>query len=281
MNLSIVLAILSGVGHTTAYIDYNRKILKGNTTPNGATWAIWSTLALVSSFSYISATGDIWKAIIPITNILLCIGTFAMALCLGKFQKLDVADWVALCLGIFAVVVWKFSTATYANVIVQVAIIIGFVPTWKSVWRDPSCEQQRPWWIWSATYCVALAVVFLRWRNQWIDLIYPANCILLHASVAVIKMIGGKMKNIESSVVKKFVREVVVNPILHALLGAILLGGICDGMSDGGEDRVIMQMVLAIFIFLEVVFLSTAVKMWIKERRGINFEWFWDWSLMD
>ncbi len=186
MNASIFLALLSGVGTTLAYLDYNRSVFKGETKPNGATWAIWSTIALISTSSYFAASGDIWKSIIPFANILLCIGTFVLALTNGKFKKLDLTDWCALTIGIVAIVVWKLTTATYANLIVQVAVIIGFIPTWRNVWRTPSCEKSRPWWIWSLSYVIASVVVVLRWKHQWIDIVYPALCIFLHASVPIV-----------------------------------------------------------------------------------------------
>ena len=33
-----------------------------------------------------------------------------------------------------------------------------------------------------------LSGVILRWNGQWTDLIFPVNCILLHASVAVLAL---------------------------------------------------------------------------------------------
>ena len=190
MNVpSILLAVLSGLLYVGAYLDYIRKVLAGRTAPNGATWAIWSAIALVSFSTYVIASGDLWKSILPLINIALCLTTFILALCCGKFRKLDVPDWVALALALTAVVVWKLSTAAYANMIVQVAIAIGFMPTWKAVRRDPFCEHPQPWWMWSSSYCIALLVVFLRWRDQWIDVLMPINCILLHASVPVLALI--------------------------------------------------------------------------------------------
>lgn len=181
---------MSGLGTTLAYLDYNRVVLKGETKPNGATWAIWSAVALVSTSSYFAASGDFWKSVIPFANILLCIGTFILALVGGKFKKLDATDWCALVIGIIAVVVWKMTNAAYANLIVQVAIIIGFIPTWHGVWKTPSCEKPRPWWIWMIAYGIAGIVVVLRWKNQWIDLVYPVLCVFLHASVPIVGIIS-------------------------------------------------------------------------------------------
>ena len=186
MNMGIILAIISGLGTALAYLDYNRVVLKGETKPNGATWAIWSTIALVSTSSYFASTGDVWKSIIPFANIFLCIGTFVLALIVGKFKKLDFTDWSALTIGIIAAIVWKLTTAAYGNLIVQVAIIIGFIPTWCGVWKTPSCEKPRPWWIWCVSYGIAGVVVIMRWRGQRIDLVYPWLCVFLHASVPLV-----------------------------------------------------------------------------------------------
>lgn len=192
MNISIILALLSGLGTTLAYLDYNRVVLKGETKPNGATWAIWSTIALISSSSYFASTGDFWKSIIPLLNIVLCIGTFVLALMGGKFKKLDVTDWFALAIGIAAIVVWKLTTASCANLIVQVAIIIGFIPTWHGIWKSPSHEKPRPWWIWCVSYGIAGIVVILRWKGQWIDLVYPWLCVFLHASIPIFGAVAKK-----------------------------------------------------------------------------------------
>jgi len=174
-----------------AYLDYIRKVLGGKTVPNGVTWAIWSAVALVNFGTYVIASGDFWKSIVPLVNIALCVTTFVLALSCGKFRKLDVPDWIALLLALSAVVVWQLSAAACANMMVQLAIAIGFIPTWKAVRRNPLCEQPQPWWMWSSAYCIALVVVVLRWRGQWTDVLLPVN-FFLHASVPVLALVQQK-----------------------------------------------------------------------------------------
>lgn len=199
MELSIILSTQAGLGYCLAYLDYNRGVLTGETKPNGATWAIWSAIAVVSTGSYFAASGDFWKSLLPILNIVLCIGTFVLALITGKFKKLDVTDWIALGLGLIAAVVWGvYKSATYANLIVQVAIMVGFIPTWRAIWKTPSCEHPRPWWIWDISYCISAVVVILRWENQWIDLVYPINCIVLHASVPILCSLRANKAKLEA-----------------------------------------------------------------------------------
>ena len=184
VQTSKILAIASGVAYTLAYFDYNRQVIKGATKPNGATWLIWSIIAAVSTTSYLKASGDVWKSVIPIINIALCLATFILAVCLKKFQRPDPMDFIALLLGVVAVAVWKqYGSAKDANLIVQLAILSGFIPTWRTILKNPGCEQPRPWWMWAAGYFLAGVVVLVRWNNQWSDLIYPINCVLLHSSV--------------------------------------------------------------------------------------------------
>jgi hypothetical protein len=187
MQTSEILAIASGIAYTVAYLDYNRQVIKGATKPNGVTWLIWSVIAVVNTTSYLKATGDVWKSVIPLLNIGLCFATFLLAACLKKFERPDAIGFVALALGIIAAFVWKqYGSAKYANLIVQAAILTGFIPTWRGLLHDPTREQPRPWWTWTTGYIFALTVVILRWEGQPYDLAYPINCILLHASVPII-----------------------------------------------------------------------------------------------
>lgn len=186
METSVLLSLIAGIGFNVAYLDYNRSVLSGKTIPNGATWGIWSAGALVSTGSYLSMTGDIWKSLIPLSNVFFCIATFLFALNKRKFKKIDKGDSLALMVGVVAVVIWYvYQSATYANMIAQIGILLGFVPIWRAIWKDPTVEHHRPWWIWGTAYCVMFVVVIMRW-NHWVDLVYPVNCLILHLSVPVL-----------------------------------------------------------------------------------------------
>lgn len=198
MQISHILAIASGVAYTLAYLDYNRQVIKGATKPNGATWLIWSVVSAISTTSYLKMSGDVWKSVIPLLNIGLCIATFTLAVYLKKFKWPDKWDFVALLIGVIAAVVWKhYGSAKYANLIVQFAILAGFIPMWRALTKKPTaenprpweCEQPRPWLLWVTSYVLATIVVFLRWNNQWCDLVYQVNCVLLHSSVPLLGVI--------------------------------------------------------------------------------------------
>ena len=200
MNLSVAASMVAGGCYLLAYLDYNRGIFAGRTKPNGATWAIWSAIALVSAGSYLTASRDIWESMLPLVNIVPCLGTFFLALIAGKFKRLETIDWLACAVVAVAAILWAAcGSAAVANVVVQVAIVIGFVPIWRASWIAPASEHVRPWWMWGFSYSLAAVVVILRWKDQWIDLVSPALCMLLHSSVAIICHLRTRSVAIERS----------------------------------------------------------------------------------
>ncbi len=204
-TISIILAIASGVCTTVAYVDYIQMTIRGTNDPNKTTWIIWALISLISTSSYFAASADLWKNIITLVNMFLCIGTLVILLLRnGKIRtRLTAKECLSLVIGISTIIIWKLTSPAYANLVVQAAIAIGFVPTWESIWEDPSRERSRPWWIWSTAYALALAVVILRWKHQWTDLVYPINCIILHPSVPLLatarRRFGSKPRKVRSA----------------------------------------------------------------------------------
>ena len=189
MEISGMLGIGAAVIHTIAYLYYNKDVIKGTRKPNGPTWAIWSAIAILSATSYFAIVGDWAKSVLSFVNILSCTATFILALVLKRFARPDKIDYVALILGLAAAVVWWwYKSALYANLILQLAIIVGFIPTLRLVWKSPRSEQPGPWLIWTLGYAILVVTITMRWRGQWYDLIYPINSIIFHTAVAALSI---------------------------------------------------------------------------------------------
>jgi len=196
MEISGIIGIGAALTHTIAYLDYNKDVLKGTRKPNGSTWAIWSAIAILSASSYFVIVGDWAKSILSLTNIALCILTFIIALWLKCFERPDKAERVALVLGLVAVGVWWwYQSALYANLIIQFAMAVDFIPTLRLIWNKPRSERPRPWLIWTFGYVLLVITITLRWRGQWYDLVYPVNCIVFHLAVALLAIIRLKQQN--------------------------------------------------------------------------------------
>ena len=80
----------------------------------------------------------------------------------------------------------------YANFMIQVAVAIGFIPTYRMVWHQPQKERVRPWLLWTLAYAVFTLAVSLVKPGQWQALVYPINLLLLHPVVVVLILIRSK-----------------------------------------------------------------------------------------
>jgi len=187
MEWEVVLGSVAGLTHIVAFGIYNLQMFRGQSIPNSSTWTLWTFLSTLNCLTYLSASGDWVKALLPIASSLACIATFFIALKKGKLSKLDQVEKILLGLGILSAVVWfALHSAAKANLILQVCIVISFIATFRSVWRKPDSEKALPWFIWSSAYVLSITVVIWRWQSQWIDLAYPVNCLFLHAIVGLL-----------------------------------------------------------------------------------------------
>ena len=185
--MAIALSVVAGLLHILAFAIYNKQIVQGTSQPNSATWTLWVFLTILNVSSYGVMSGDWIKTILPLASSIACILTFCFSLWRGKFSRVDMWDRLALGIGIISGLVWFcFKSATYANLILQASVMVSFVPTYRGVWSDPSKERPLPWYMWTVAYCLGIAVVILRWKGQYQDLVYPINCLVLHAVVGIL-----------------------------------------------------------------------------------------------
>ena len=186
----VILAIFTSLLHIIGYLIYNYQIAKGASMPSVASWFLWSVIGTLNFTSYNIASGDSVKSLLPTVSALMVMGTFLLTLLRGKFSKLGTFDYLALIAGLFSVLVWwQFSSVVYANYILQVAILIGFIPTYISVLSSPKNEKPLCWFIWSTAYASGTIVVLLRWNGQYIDIIYPfVTGLMAHVGVGLLSL---------------------------------------------------------------------------------------------
>lgn len=188
-NIAVFLGILAGALHLVAFAIYNKQMILGTSRPNTATWTLWVILTVLNLASYKAMSGDIVKAILPLASSLAGIVTFIFAIAKGKLSRLGKFDSLALIIGLVSGGTWwYYNSATFANLILQAAIVVSFIPTYRGVWQDPKMEKALPWFIWASAYVLTIAVVFLRWRDQYQDLVYPLNGLILHTIVGMLAM---------------------------------------------------------------------------------------------
>ena len=187
MKPDILLSITSGFLNILAFTIYNWKIIKGKANPNITAWALWAFITVLNFASYKAMSGDWVKSLLPTVSSIQCIITFFLALKTGAKKGGDRNDLLVFILGSIASIVWwSLKSATAANIMLQLAITLGFIPQFKSVWKKPESEIALCWFIWTSSFVLSTIVVILRWRGQPQNLAYPVNCLWMHLTVALL-----------------------------------------------------------------------------------------------
>ncbi len=158
-------------------------------SPNITAWGLWSFIVLLNVSTYRKMTGDPVMSLLAKTSAALTVLTFLCSVIIGQFGKVGYWDMAIFAIGLIACLVWWMKqSATYAQLMVQACVAIGFVPNIMSVWAHPASEPSYAWFLWTAGFAVQGIVVKLRWKNQWQDAVYPINCTFWHLTVAILAL---------------------------------------------------------------------------------------------
>lgn len=85
--------------------------------------------------------------------------------------------------------------------VVVIAFLISFFPTFKGVWQDPFKEAPLPWLIWTVAFLITTSNVILRWNEQPLALVIPIVLFMTHGGIAI--LCTNKRKERFSVTVKK------------------------------------------------------------------------------
>jgi hypothetical protein len=156
------------------------------TNPNIASWSIWAFGSIVNLLTYASMSNDLVKDILPAVCSLACLVIYISYLRQGKFEVPRFIDILIFSTDIMATIVWlTTSSPLVGNMACQASLILSFIPIIRETIKDSKKERPLPWIIWSMAYGLDIILVIARWE-KWGDVVYPATCFILHASIAII-----------------------------------------------------------------------------------------------
>jgi len=177
-------AILAGCLSVLAFVLYNSRNIAGGTHPNISSWAVWASITVLNFTSYKKLTGDWVKSILPTANSAMCVATALLALHTGSVRSLGGIDQTCFLLGVIAGVCWWiFKSASFAQIILQVAIVVGFIPTLTGAWNKPSSEPALSWCLWVGAFIAQYFAVKFTWGGKRIEFLYPVNMTVFHSAV--------------------------------------------------------------------------------------------------
>jgi hypothetical protein len=177
-------AVFAGCLSVVAFVLYNSRNLTDVTHPNISSWMVWACITILNFTSYRKLTGDWVKSVLPTANSIMCITTALLAIHTGSVRSLSGTDQICLLLGVIAGMCWWiFKSASFAQIILQVAVVVGFIPTLTGTWIDPSSEPSLSWCLWVGSFVAQYFAVKFTWGGKKTEFLYPVNMIVFHGIV--------------------------------------------------------------------------------------------------
>ncbi|MBI4407045.1 MAG: hypothetical protein HY565_00915 [Candidatus Kerfeldbacteria bacterium] len=152
------------------YIPYIKDILAHKTKPHAFSWFIWfSTESIAFAVQVVAQGGS--GSWVHLVQLILCLLVFALALRYGH-PDITRSDWIALSLGLLAILLWLFTKQPLSAVVCLIVIdIMAFAPTFRKSYQFPRQETAVLYTTSAASYALAL---FALEQYQIVNWLYQA-----------------------------------------------------------------------------------------------------------
>lgn len=185
---SETLAIVATFLSIAAYVLYNWRGSTSEVRPNISSWLVWSFMTILNFTSYKKVTESWTKSLLPTVNSLMCIVTAILAFRTGSLRNLSTTEWCCLVLGVVAALWWwKSKSAVTAQILLQLALLIGGIPTIIKLWHAPTSEPWLSWFLWTLSFTCQYFAVKYTWKKQ-IEFLYPVCTTLFHGLIFVLTL---------------------------------------------------------------------------------------------
>lgn len=190
--LSKVVALTASATGITAFVIYYAQTYSSEVKPSVTSWALWCFLIALNVKSYYGFSQDVWKILTEILGFFKCVAVCVLALWIGRFTPLDIWDYLVIAISCVAMLRWYQQSKKTGDVsdaswqghfILQFALLISFVPTFRNVLANPANESFWAWGLWTVMYALNLMIVMLRWKGQKKELLTYSRALVLHALI--------------------------------------------------------------------------------------------------
>lgn len=133
----IFLGLLSGALSTAAYIPYIRDTYLGHTSPEPASWLIWSVLGSIAFLGQVfeGASVSLWLGGVQIVGTVI---VFALSIWLGHGVYICRKNCKILACAVLGLVLWYVAdTAAFALAIIIAINLLGGWVTAVKAYKDP------------------------------------------------------------------------------------------------------------------------------------------------
>jgi hypothetical protein len=177
MNISYLFGLIAGITALITYSFYFKQTIKGQSTPNPATWIVWLIVGIINAITYFSVTGNnLWQSLI------------VFAVTFSVLSGIEIISFIlALGIGIF----WQItSNDGLSNLLLQGIYVISFIPTIIGIIKGTGKEHYVAWvWAFTAYLFSTISIAFGASVN-WIAFVHPiVNGLIGNGTVALLIII--------------------------------------------------------------------------------------------
>ena len=196
-SMLLDLAKVAGIIGLLGYIPYVLAIIRRKTTPNPATWWIWSVVGWAAFASYYAA-GEHETFWLMLTY---AVGPSIIGLLSFKYGKVDALekfDIACLAISFISVILWQLTDNPLLALTINLAIdITGALPTIRKTYLQPDSEDALSWSVFWTGNTLNFAVILFSGQWNAASIPYPLYLCLLASSMMIL-ILRGKGQNISA-----------------------------------------------------------------------------------
>jgi len=185
-----------------AYGFYISQAVKGQSTPNPASWLIWFIAGIINAFTYFAVVeGNIWQSLFVITVTFAVLVILIYSAAKGRFSRLSRLDVIIFVLAIAVGIFWRTSeNDRIANLLLQGIYIISYIPTFSGLVKGTAKEHYASWTAAVVAYSFATLALVVDTPGDWIAYVSPVvNGVIGNGLVVLLVLFQQKSLSVKAS----------------------------------------------------------------------------------
>jgi uncharacterized membrane protein len=154
---------------------YLMKTVQGRVTPNSVTFFVRSVVSVMNLITYFLTSGEnFWKSSVTIASTVGLLTIFTYSCYRGKFSRINRFDITAGAIAVIVAVMWKLTNnPILANLLLQTAMFISFIPAIRGVLTGIAKEEALPWAMATTSYVLMTIAIILDNSSTWQQFVHP------------------------------------------------------------------------------------------------------------
>lgn len=155
MEFKLFFGVASAILSVAAFGPYLNDIFKGNTKPHMYSWLIWTILQTIGAIAQIR-DGAGYGAWMLTLGAVICFSIFVLSFKYGT-RDISVFDRWCLFSALGAIILYFFlHEALLSVILISIIDFVGFLPTYRKTFIDPSSELWTAWALAGAGYLASI-----------------------------------------------------------------------------------------------------------------------------